>query len=160
MKITRTKQYHTVSTRVRKGRVGTDNDKTRGRSEHIVWYLVLKIERKEYHTILSDSHTLPVDDAVGYFGRHLQEPVIRYPQTKVIKSINKGSVPCCSVYFHGCIYRQRTLSWLYRMGTASCFWAMTRSCYTVKHNKLWDRHTSLIIWGINLGGGTLNTHTN
>lgn len=36
MKITRTKQYHTVPTRVRKGRVATDNDKTRGRSEHIV----------------------------------------------------------------------------------------------------------------------------
>ena len=73
MKITRTKQYHTVPTRVRKGRVATDNDKTRGRSEHIVWYLVLKIERKECHTILSDSHTLPVDDAVGYFSRHRQE---------------------------------------------------------------------------------------
>ena len=113
MKITRTKQYHTVPTRVRKGRVGTDNDKTRGRSEHIVLYLVLKIERKEYHTILSDSHTLPVDDAVGYFSRHRQEPVIRYAQTKVIKCINKGSVPCCSVYFQRCIYGQRTLLTVY-----------------------------------------------
>lgn len=36
MKITRTKQYYTVPTRVRKGRAGTDNDKTMGRSEHIV----------------------------------------------------------------------------------------------------------------------------
>ena len=131
-----TKQYHTVPTRVRKGRVGTDNDKTRGRSEHIVWYLVLKIERKEYHTILSDSHTLPVDDSVGYFSKHRQEPAIQYAQTKVIKCITKGSIPCCSVYFQHCIYRQQTLSWPYMMGTTSCFWVMTRSCYTVKHNKL------------------------
>ena len=46
------------------------------------------------------------------------------------------------------------------MGTASCFWAMRRSCYTVKDNKLWDRHSRLIIWGNNLDGGTLDKHTN
>ena len=51
-----------------------------------------------------DSHTLPVDDAVGYFRRHRQEPVIRYAQTKVIKCISKGSVPSFLLHVFSALY--------------------------------------------------------